>query len=217
MTVLRFSAHPVIRRSRRWLARQEGMFSTEQLLAAGLGRGGISLRLRRGWLHPLHHQVYAVGHSRVTAKARLWAAILACGGPEPAVLIHRSAAAMSELIRTPSGRVEVTTLRQSHSAEAIRVDRARSLEAQNITSLDGLPLTTPTRTLIDLADQLAPQRVPRAMHFAPRSCAGSTRPPSTPDWPPYPAAVPAPCTTPSRPWTTARNPPAAHCRNACSR
>jgi hypothetical protein len=94
-------------------ARQEGMISTEQLLAAGLGRGGISWRVRRGRLHPYCRGVYSVGHARVVGRARLWAAILACGGPLLATLSHRTAAAVCELLRMPAGKIDVITLRQS--------------------------------------------------------------------------------------------------------
>ena len=69
--------------------RQHGMVSTWQLRAAGLGRGAIADGVQRGWLHPYHRGVYAVGHARVTLKGRWWAAVLATGG----VLSHRSAAA----------------------------------------------------------------------------------------------------------------------------
>jgi hypothetical protein len=145
---------------------QEGMISTAQLLAAGLGRGGISLRVRRGRLHPYHRGVYSVGHTRLTPRARLWAAVLAFGGPDAALLGYRGAAAPWDLMPMPSGRIDVITLRQSHSTKAIRVHRSKSLEPQDITDIDGLPLTTPTRTLIDLADQLPPHRLERVLHRA---------------------------------------------------
>src|SRR4051794_8743791 len=68
--------------------RQEGMVSTEQLLAAGLGPGAIKWRVRRGRLVPQHRGVYAVGHAARTRRARLWAAVPACGGPEAAAISH---------------------------------------------------------------------------------------------------------------------------------
>ena len=77
--------------------RQEGMISTEQLVGLGIRRSGIHERVRRGWLHPYCRGVYSVGHARVVGRARLWAAILACGGPPLAVLSHRTAAALSDL------------------------------------------------------------------------------------------------------------------------
>jgi Protein of unknown function (DUF559)/Transcriptional regulator, AbiEi antitoxin len=145
--------------------RQEGMISTEQLLAAGLDRGAIAWRVRRGRLHPYHRGVYSVGHTRLSPRARLWAAVLARGGPGAALLGYRAAAAPWELMPMPSGRIDVITLRQSHSTKAIRVHRTK-LDPEDITHVDGLPLTTPTRTLIDLADQLTPHRLERVLHRA---------------------------------------------------
>jgi very-short-patch-repair endonuclease len=139
--------------------------SRAQLLAAGMGAGAIDFRIHRGRLHPQHRGVYAVGHTGLTARGRLWAAVLACGGPEVAVISHRSAAALWELVATPSG-VDVTTLRRSASAKGICVHRSRTLEPGDITAIDGLPVTTPTRTLIDLADVLTPHRLERACHRA---------------------------------------------------
>jgi predicted transcriptional regulator of viral defense system len=74
--------------------RQHGVVSTAQLHAAGLGRGAIHLRVRRGRLLRIHRGVYAVGHRRLTFRGRLWAAVLACGGVDVAVLSHRTAAAV---------------------------------------------------------------------------------------------------------------------------
>src|SRR4051812_13970259 len=146
--------------------RQEGMVSTAQLLAAGLGPGAIKWRVRRGRLVPQHRGVYAVGHAARTRRARLWAAVLACGGPEAAAISHRSAAAVWELVAMPSGRVDVTTLRESRSTNPIRVHRTGTLQPEDVTTRHGLPLTTPTRTLIDLADVLTPHRLERACHRA---------------------------------------------------
>jgi very-short-patch-repair endonuclease len=101
----------------------------------------------------------------VTARARLWAAVLACGGPGAALLGYQAAAAPLELMVMPSGKIDVITLRHSHSTKAIRVHRT-TLAPEDITQIDGLPLTTPTRTLIDLADQLTPHRLERVLHRA---------------------------------------------------
>jgi hypothetical protein len=119
------------------------MISTAQLLTAGLGRGGISLRVRRG-LHPYWRGVYSVGQTRLTPRARLWAAVLARGGPGAALLGYRAAAAPWDLMPMPNGRIDVITLRESCSTKAVRVHRTK-LDSADITDIDGLPLTTPTR------------------------------------------------------------------------
>jgi very-short-patch-repair endonuclease len=155
------------------------MISTEQLTAAGVDRGAIAWRVRRGRLHPYHRGVYSVGHARLTPRARLWAAVLACGGPGASLLGMHSAAGPWELMPMPSGRIDVITLRRSDSKPGIRVHRTKSLHPADITHIyglplttptrtliDGLPLTTPTRTLIDLADQLTPHRLERVLHRA---------------------------------------------------
>jgi very-short-patch-repair endonuclease len=146
-------------------ARQEGMVSTEQLVAAGVDRGAIAWRVRRGRLHPYHRGVYSVGHTRLTPRARLWAAVLACGGPGAALLAFRAAAAPWDLMPMPSGAIDVITVRRSGSRPGIRVHRTK-LAPEDVTQIDGLPLTTPTRTLIDLSDQLSPHRLQRVLHRA---------------------------------------------------
>jgi hypothetical protein len=63
--------------------RQEGMISTEQLRALGIGRSGVHERVRRGRLHPYWRGVYLVGHTRLThargSGLRSWRA----AGPMP--------------------------------------------------------------------------------------------------------------------------------------
>jgi uncharacterized protein DUF559 len=142
------------------------VLSVGRVRALGLARSAIHERVRRGRLHPYYQRVYSVGHTKVSARARMWAAILACGGPAVAVPSHRSAAALWDIVATPTGRVDVTTLRRNASTNAIRVHRTRTLEPEDITTRDGLPVTTPTRTLIDLANVLTPQRLERACHRA---------------------------------------------------
>jgi len=145
--------------------RQDGAVSTEQLTAAGLGRGAIHLRVRRGRLHSVHRGVYAVGHPRLTPRGHMWAAVLACGGPDAAVLSHRTAAAVWDLLPSPA-KFDVTTLRAAHSTPKLRVHRSTTLIPADITHHNGLPVTTVARTLIDLATTLTPHRLERVVHRA---------------------------------------------------
>ncbi len=143
---------------------QHGVVSTAQLNAAGLARGAIHHRVQRGRLHRIHRGVYAVGHARLTWHGRLWAALLACGGPGAALISHRSAAALHELLPRPGGPVDVTSLRRSSSTPAIRVHRGDTIT--DAAEVDGLPCTTVSRTLVDLADVLTPHRLERVVHRA---------------------------------------------------
>ena len=124
--------------------RQHGVVSLAQLRAVGLGDGAVKWRSRRGRLHPLHRGVYAVGHARLTPQGRLWAAALAF--PRGA-LSHHSAASVWDLCPVPA-RLDVSTTGASRCVKGVRVHRVHTLDA---TAIDGLPVTTLPRTLIDLA------------------------------------------------------------------
>jgi Protein of unknown function (DUF559) len=145
--------------------RQDGAISVAQLRGAGLGDGAIRHRVVRGRLHRFHHGVYAVGHPRLTARGRLWAAVLACGGPDVAVLSYRSAAAVWDLLASPA-KFDVTTLGGHRSTRAIRVHRTRTLRPADVTDNNGLPITIVARTLADLATTLDAHRLERVVHRA---------------------------------------------------
>jgi predicted transcriptional regulator of viral defense system len=68
---------------------QHGYVTRRQLQSAGVTRGQIEARVRRGGLIRVHTGVYAVGHVPDSAVSRAAAAVLA-GGPG-AVLSHGSA------------------------------------------------------------------------------------------------------------------------------
>jgi very-short-patch-repair endonuclease len=137
-------------------ARQHGVVTTAQLVAAGVRRGAIAHRVQRGWLAPLFRGVYRVGPI-AAPRGREMAAILACG--TNAVLSHHTAAALWE-IRPHTGDVHVTVAgRQPRNKPGLHIHRSHSL---NAAVKDGLPLTTPARTLIDLAPHLRQHELDRA-------------------------------------------------------
>jgi hypothetical protein len=148
--------------------RQHGVVSTAQLRAAGVGQGAVELRVLRGWLHQVHRGVYAVGHSRLTQRGRMWAAVLACGGVGIAILSHRTAAAAWDLSPLPSGRLDVTTMRRSVSTAKLRVHKGQTLDPLDdvVRQPDGLPVTSVARTLVDLAGVLTAQQLERSCHRA---------------------------------------------------
>jgi very-short-patch-repair endonuclease len=131
-------------------ARQHGIVSRAQLLAAGLGRGGISRRAQSGRLHRVHRGIYAVGHLGLTHEGRWMAAVLACG--EGAVLSHRAAAALWGLLAPVEGLVDVSAPSTSGRKQrsGICVHRRKSLDPPSTTSRRNIPVTTPARTIADL-------------------------------------------------------------------
>ncbi len=145
-------------------ARQHGVVERGQLLADGLTADQVAGRLRRGALQGVYRGVYAVGQPRVSALASYMASVLACG--PGAALSHRSAGAVWEIRPSGRERVEVSVPPGRHPArDGVEVHRT-ALEAHDTTSLQGIPVTTPARTLIDLADVLTHRALERALDEA---------------------------------------------------
>ena len=96
-------------------------------------------------------------------EGRWIAAVLAAGAA--AVLSHRSAAALWGLRATSVTRVDVTIPRWSRARAAIRWHQA-ALAADEVAVERGVPVTTPARTLLDLASVLSAQQLERAVDQA---------------------------------------------------
>jgi very-short-patch-repair endonuclease len=127
--------------------RQHGVVARRQLLRIGITGSAIDRLVRSGWLHPLHRGVYAVGHRAVGSHGRDLAAVLAAG-PGAALGLESGAA----LWAMTSWRGDVQVLgRHSAKRAGFVVHRTRSLPRSDITRHYGIPVTTPARTLIDLA------------------------------------------------------------------
>jgi very-short-patch-repair endonuclease len=141
-------------------ARQFGVFAVWQ--APGLSPSGVRSRLARGRLHRVHRGVYAVGHPTLRLEGRLMAAVLACG--PGAVLSHRSAAALWAIRPSARGTTDVTVLRGAgRSRPGIDVHLAREIDA---TTVDGIPVTTVGRTIVDLTEVLNRRGVEKAIQEA---------------------------------------------------
>lgn len=148
-------------------ARQHGVVALGQLAALGLGPDGVAHRVGTGRLHRLHAGVYAVGHTNLTQRGRWMAAIVACG--EGALLSHRSAAALWDIGAHPDIRIDVTVPdRSGRRRGRITIHRPRSLSDEDRTEVDGIPVTTPARTILDLAGVIGPTALGQAFHEADR-------------------------------------------------
>jgi very-short-patch-repair endonuclease len=138
--------------------RQCGVVTTAQLAAAGLGERAVAHRVSHGRLTRLHRGVYQIGPVP-HPYAREMAAVLATGG----VLSHHSAAAVWGFRPTREGDVHITKTTTTRARPGIRVHRTASL---NAAVKDGLPLTTPARTIHDLAPHLTRHELDRAIEEA---------------------------------------------------
>lgn len=148
-------------------ARQHGVITTQQLVVhAGLTRAAIRRRVEAGRLHPVHRGVYAVGHRALSFEGRWKAATLALG--ERAVLSHRSAAELWELLPRRSGLIHVTVPGQGgrRTRAGLRIHRTLHLPSTATTSRHGIAVTTPARTIADLRRTATANEVRRALRQA---------------------------------------------------
>lgn len=144
-------------------AGQDGVVRFSQLRMLGYTARAIQLRRERGWLIPLYREVYAVGHERLSPTGRRLAAVWACG--DRAVLSHRSAAAAWGLRGGGGTMLDVTVhARSAPAREGVRVHL--TTRAPEVTRLGLLPITTPARTLLDLAAVVAPHQLDAALKQA---------------------------------------------------
>lgn len=134
-----------------WVAgRQLGLIATWQLQAIGIGHSAIAHRVRRGLLHRLHRGVFLVGHAVQVPGARELAALLACG--EGAFVSHRSAALLWGLTHMPPAEVEVSVVaRNCKSRGGLLIHRLARLDTRDRAVKNGIPTTSPARTLVDFA------------------------------------------------------------------
>ena len=136
----------------RLATRQHGVVARSQLRQLGFGNDAVKARLANGLLHHLHGEVYAVGHTRLSRRSWWWAGLLAYG--TGAVLSHRTAALLWGIQRPRRGPVEVTASGGRQGVErrqGIWIHRCK-LAPNDVTTRDGFPVTTVSRTLFDLAE-----------------------------------------------------------------
>jgi very-short-patch-repair endonuclease len=143
--------------------RQHGVVSVGQLYGLGLGERAVRCRVDAGRLHRLHRGVYAVGHVALSPHGRQLAAVLAIGrGPSfedgsvldywRAAVSHRSAACLWNLLPEANRPNDVIVRGDGGRAKrpGIRVHRSLTLVPTEVTLLQGIPVTTPARTISDL-------------------------------------------------------------------
>lgn len=147
-------------------ARQQGVVALWQLESLGFKRGAVTRRVRKHQLHRRYRGVYMVGHTRISVNGQWMAAVLACG-PD-AVLSHGDAAALWDLRPVPGGVIHVTAPGK-HSHRGVRCHTTSvPLAPQDRMRIDGIPVTSLSRTLLDIAGVLSHQRLRSTVEAAQR-------------------------------------------------
>lgn len=148
-------------------AKQHGVVARSQLLGRGLERHLIDRRIRAGMLQCVHAGVYQVGPVGAPL-AWAMAALLACPA---SILSYRSAARLWRMLANllASEPIDVSFADSATRGRrvGIRAHRAR-LAPDEVTRVEGVRVTTPARTRLDLGRVSSPRELERALAFAER-------------------------------------------------
>ena len=145
---------------------QHGLITRQQLRSAGAVRDDVLHRTRSGILERLSPCVFRIAGSPDTPAQRAFAAVLDVG--EQAVLSHTSAAAWWQLPGFALEPGHTTRLRggRGRLSHLSTVHQPVLLTSQQVTTLHAVPVTSPARTIFDLAAREHAGRVERALDVA---------------------------------------------------
>jgi very-short-patch-repair endonuclease len=160
--VARKSVQQMAKEAWRLARAQHFVITRRQLIGIGYTSEAIDWRIADGRLFPLHAGVYAVGRPQLTREGVFIAAVLACG-PE-AVLSHESAAELWGILKRHRGPIHVTVPEAANPRRpGIAVHRRAGLQP---TRRQGIAVTTPIDTLVDVAPRLSEAQLERAINEA---------------------------------------------------
>ncbi|MFZ4518387.1 MAG: type IV toxin-antitoxin system AbiEi family antitoxin domain-containing protein [Microthrixaceae bacterium] len=142
-----------------------GLFRTGDALRCGLTRHQLYGRVRRGLVEPIGKGVYRVGGAPGQPRQELLAGAWRARG----VASHRSAAELLGISDRAAPRPELTVDRAgAHEHRGLIVHRSGDLDRSLVLEREGIPVTGPARTLVDIGQvvslQLLEQLVHRAVH-----------------------------------------------------
>lgn len=142
---------PVAARIAALAARQWAVVTTDQLLAVGLTHSRIRRWTAAGHLHHPYRGVYTLAPLVALApQGRELAAVWGCG--DAAVLCSVSAAVRWGLLRFEPKKVHVLTRSTGRrSPDGVRLHVTKNLPPDDLTTREGIPITTVERTVLDLA------------------------------------------------------------------
>jgi very-short-patch-repair endonuclease len=142
-------------------ALQHGLVDRAQAGELGFGDSSIHKRCCAGSLRALHPGVYVVGGAPDTWHQRMLGACMAAGGL--AVASHRSAARIWGILGEDD-LLEVTVCRpRAPRPRGVLWHRSRDLVGRHTTVREGIPVTNPMRTLVDLGAVVKPWVVEDAL------------------------------------------------------
>lgn len=146
-------------------SRQAGVVSAAQAIECGFTRSAIQRRLQTGRWHKILHGIYSVGHFGLDSTMLMWAGVLWAG--DGSAVTGRSAAWIWRIVRYEPSVITVVG-RSKHGLEfpGLAVTRSRSLVSGDASGRPGVPIATPARAIVDLADSMSAHDIAHVMHQA---------------------------------------------------
>ena len=137
-----------------------GVCTRAELVAHGVAPGAIDQRVRRGFLEPVCRGVYLI-----TALVNAWTPMYRAVAALPSAIIsHLTAGRFRGFpVEPPLGWEPVHVLVENGTnrrLDGVVLHRVRRLpEAFDMQVVNGLPITGPARTIVDLASAVGPDRL----------------------------------------------------------
>jgi Protein of unknown function (DUF559) len=141
-------------------ATQASALSRAQAHRAGLTDGMINYRRARGRWRLLHPGVYAIAGAPPTWEQALWGAVLAVG--PGAVVSHETALLLDGLDDRHVPRHPLTFTvphGEHHRVRGAVVHQIDDLAPHHVRHVDGLRLSVPARSIVDIAATVGPRRL----------------------------------------------------------
>lgn len=131
---------------RRVAAERHNVIGRREAYECGHVPRSIRRRTRAGKWHVVFPDAFTIGPPTGSWAETLAAACESARG----VAFRRSAAALHRFPAFPRREVEVVTPRSRLSLNGVGVHRTRYLPDEDVTTVDGIPVTSPARTVLDL-------------------------------------------------------------------
>lgn len=143
-------------------AEQHGCITLAQAARCGISGEGVRRRVREGRWRRILPRVYVVRGAPSTWEQRLFAAVLWAG--DAAAVSGPSAAALWGFPEFARAGVEISYPGAKQSRAGVTVRRV-ALELCDVARIRGIPVTSPARTLADIAGMTSIDRFDAAFHY----------------------------------------------------
>jgi very-short-patch-repair endonuclease len=129
---------------------QGGLVTRAQLRENGFSEAAIGRLVAAARIFPVFPTVFAVGHRGIGPSGRMLAAVLACG--EGTVVSHGTAAWLLGLWNARPGEIElIAPVEAGRKLAGVRRRFVPLPGSDEVCAREGIPTTTPSRTVIDIA------------------------------------------------------------------